>query len=102
MTDNTDKTDTTDKTEPKSACNGCSESPETMVDYRKLSEGRVQLCWECFCPGCCPVLTKHGLNIECLPEISDELQISLANFVISQLETPEGIEFAQGPGIQAE
>ena len=90
------------KTEPKRTCSNCTLSPNALIDYGKLSEDRVQLCWACFCPGCCPVLTKHGLRIECLPEISDELQISLANFVISQLETPEGIAFAQGPGVETE
>ena len=91
-----------DKTEPKRACNNCSLSPEALVDYGKLNDGRVQLCVVCFCPGCCPVLRKHGLAMECLPEISDELQLSLAHFVINQLETPESIAFAQGPGVEAE
>ena len=101
MTDKT-KPKTEPKTEPKIACNSCRLSPEAMVDYGKLSEDRIPLCWVCFCPGCCPVLRKHGLAMECLPQISDELQLSLANFVISQLETPEGIAFAKGPGVETE
>ena len=32
-----------DKTEPKRACNNCSLSPEALVDYGKLNDGRVQL-----------------------------------------------------------
>lgn len=87
-----------DKTEPKRDCNDCSLSPEALVDYGKLSNGHGQLCVVCFCPGCCPVLRKHGLVMECSPEISDELQLSLAHFVIDQLETTEGIAFARGQG----
>ena len=90
------------KTKPKRTCSNCSLSPKALIDYGKLSEGRAQLCWACFCPACCPVLRKHGLAMKCLPEISDELKLTLANFVISQLETPERIAFAQGLGVQAE
>ena len=47
-------------------------------------------------------MRKHGLAMKCLPEISDKLKLTLANFVISQLETPEGIAFAKGPGVETE
>jgi hypothetical protein len=82
-----------DKTEPKRACNNCSLSPEALVDYGKLNDGRVQL-W----PQACVPFQELPVSATLVPAVVGQWKGKLPGFL--QAPAPRGALRCPGTGFR--